>query len=194
MELYKLHRILNRTPKGAFKSMVWERQLKTKKQYADNIVTKRTTGSALRFGVAYDNMKAVKEGRENGTKPAENAGLIGRHWLIKDLISQSDRTGKTLLRVSLANNSKMETEYFLNGRKVNIPSYLTKVGQTIALKDTSRQLGKMKAILEANSARPVPKWLELNRDAQEAKIVAVPAREDIDLPIEETLIVELYSK
>ncbi len=84
--------------------------------------------------------------------------------------------------------------FTVNGRKVNIPSYLTKVGQTIALKDTSRQLGKMKAILEANSARPVPKWLELNRDAQEAKIVAVPAREDIDLPIEETLIVELYSK
>ena len=119
MEFYKLHRILSRTPKGAFKSMVWERQLKTKKQYADNIVTKRTTGSALRFGVAYDNMKAVKEGRENGTKPAENAGLIGRHWLVENLISQSDRTGKTLLRVSLANNSKMETEYFLNGRKVN---------------------------------------------------------------------------
>ena len=84
--------------------------------------------------------------------------------------------------------------FTVNGRKVNIPSYLTKVGQTIALKDTSRQLGKMKAILEANSARPVPKWLELNRDAQEAKIVAVPVREDIDLPIEETLIVELYSK
>ena len=119
MEFYKLNRILNRTPKGAFKSMVWEQQLKTKKQYADNIVTKRTTGSALRFGVAYDNRKAVKEGRENGTKPAENAGLIGRHWLVENLISQSDRTGKTLLRVSLANNSKMETEYFLNGRKVN---------------------------------------------------------------------------
>ena len=119
MEFYKLHRILNRTPKGAFKSMVLERQLKTKKQYSDNIITKRTTGSALRFGVAYDNMKAVKEGRENGTKPAENAGLIGRHWLVENLISQSDRTGKTLLRVSLANNSKMETEYFLNGRKVN---------------------------------------------------------------------------
>ena len=119
MEFYKLHRILNRTPKGAFKSMVWERQLKTKKQYADSIITKRTTGSALRFGVAYNNMKAVKEGRENGTKPAEPQPLIGRHWVIENLISQSDRTGKTLLRVSLANNSKMETEYFLNGRKVN---------------------------------------------------------------------------
>jgi small subunit ribosomal protein S4 len=84
--------------------------------------------------------------------------------------------------------------YTVNGRKVNIPSYLTKVGQTIALKDSSRQLEKFKALIEANSGRPVPKWFELNRETLEAKIVAVPDREDIDLPIEETLIVELYSK
>ena len=84
--------------------------------------------------------------------------------------------------------------FTVNGRKVNIPSFLTKVGQVISVKENSRSLGKMKAISEANSARPVPKWLELNREAWEAKIVAVPAREDIDLPIEETLIVELYSK
>ena len=52
----------------------------------------------------------------------------------------------------------------------------------------------IKSIIEANSSRPVPKWLELNRDTLEAKIVSMPNREDIDLPIEETLIVELYSK
>ena len=84
--------------------------------------------------------------------------------------------------------------YTVNGRKVNIPSFLTKVGQVIAVKDGSRQSEKLKAIFEANSSRPVPKWLELNREALEAKVVAVPNREDIDLPIEETLIVELYSK
>lgn len=84
--------------------------------------------------------------------------------------------------------------FTVNGRKVNIPSYLTKVGQVIAVKDGSRQLGKLKDIVEANSGRPVPKWLDLNRSAMEAKIVAVAEREDIDLPIEETLIVELYSK
>ena len=69
-----------------------------------------------------------------------------------------------------------------------------KEGQVIAVKESSRQLGKIKAIIEANSARPVPKWLDLNRETLEAKVVAAPAREDIDLPIEETLIVELYSK
>lgn len=84
--------------------------------------------------------------------------------------------------------------YTVNGRKVNIPSFLTKVGQVIAVKDGSRQSEKLKAIFEANSSRPVPKWLELNRETLEAKVVAVPNREDIDLPIEETLIVELYSK
>ena len=84
--------------------------------------------------------------------------------------------------------------FTVNGRKVNIPSFLTKVGQVIAVKENSRSLDKMKAISEANSSRPVPKWLEVNRKAWEAKVVAVPAREDIDLPIEETLIVELYSK
>ena len=52
----------------------------------------------------------------------------------------------------------------------------------------------IKAILEANSARPVPAWLDVNRDTTEAKVVALPNREDIDLPVEETLIVELYSK
>lgn len=84
--------------------------------------------------------------------------------------------------------------YTVNGRKVNIPSFLTKVGQVIAVKDGSRQSEKLKAIFEANSSRPVPKWLELNHETLEAKVVAVPNREDIDLPIEETLIVELYSK
>lgn len=83
--------------------------------------------------------------------------------------------------------------FTVNGRKVNIPSYLTKVGETIAVKENSRALDKMKAIAEANSSRPVPKWLEKTAE-WEAKIAAVPAREDIDLPIEETLIVELYSK
>ncbi len=84
--------------------------------------------------------------------------------------------------------------FTVNGRKVNIPSFLTKAGQVVAVKETSRSLEKLKTIVETNGSRPVPKWLELNREAWEAKIVAAPAREDIDLPIEETLIVELYSK
>ena len=81
-----------------------------------------------------------------------------------------------------------------NGRKVNIPSYQVKPGMIVALKESSRSLEKFKANVEANSFRPVPKWLEYDANNMMAKVTAVPARDDIDLPIEEHLIVELYSK
>ena len=83
--------------------------------------------------------------------------------------------------------------FTVNGRKVNIPSYLVKSGDVVALKEGSRSLDKFKGSLEANSSRVVPKWLEMDKD-NVAKVIAEPAREDIDLPIEEHLIVELYSK
>lgn len=84
--------------------------------------------------------------------------------------------------------------FTVNGKRVDIPSYLTKVGEVISIRDKSRQSEKIKAVLEANSARPVVKWLDLNRDTLEGKIIATPTREDIDLAVDETLIVELYSK
>ena len=84
--------------------------------------------------------------------------------------------------------------FTVNGRKVNIPSYQVKPGMVITLKESSRGLEKIKANIEANSSRPAPKWLEYDANNMVAKVVAVPAREDIDLPIEERLIVELYSK
>ena len=82
----------------------------------------------------------------------------------------------------------------VNGRKVNIPSYQVKPGMIIALKESSRSLEKIKANIEANAFRPAPKWLEYDQTNNLAKVVAVPGRDDIDLPIEEHLIVELYSK
>jgi small subunit ribosomal protein S4 len=84
--------------------------------------------------------------------------------------------------------------YTVNGKRVDIPSYLTKPGEVISIKDSSRSGEKMKAVLEANASRPVPKWLELNSNTLEAKILAFPAREDVELAVDETLIVELYSK
>ncbi len=82
----------------------------------------------------------------------------------------------------------------VNGRKVNIPSFLVKPGMVITLKDSSKSLEKIKANVEANSFRAVPRWLEYDASNMIAKVIAVPAREDIDLPVEEHLIVELYSK
>lgn len=84
--------------------------------------------------------------------------------------------------------------FTINGHKVDIPSYLVKEGEVIAIKDKSRQSDKIKAVLESNSSRPVAKWLDLNRETLEAKVIGKPTREDIDLAVDETLIVELYSK
>ena len=84
--------------------------------------------------------------------------------------------------------------FCISGKRVDIPSYLTKVGEVLTIKEKTAGSDKMKAVLEANGSRPVPKWLDLNRQTNEAKIIAVPERSDIDLAVEETLIVELYSK
>lgn len=84
--------------------------------------------------------------------------------------------------------------FTVNGKRVDIPSYLTKVGEVISIQDKSRQSEKIKAVIEANASHPVAKWLDLNRDTLEGKIIALPTREDIDLAVDETLIVELYSK
>ncbi len=84
--------------------------------------------------------------------------------------------------------------FTVNGKKVDIPSYLVKPGELVAIKDKSRQSDKFKAVLEANSAKPVPKWLDVDAANAQAKVDALPTREDVDLEVDETLIVELYSK
>jgi small subunit ribosomal protein S4 len=84
--------------------------------------------------------------------------------------------------------------FTVNGRHVDIPSYLISAGEMISIKDSSRKSEKFKSVLEANDSRPVPKWLDVNRDSLEGKVLALPTREEIDLPVDETLIVELYSK
>ncbi len=88
----------------------------------------------------------------------------------------------------------VHNHFTLNGKKVNVPSLLVKAGDVIAIKSGSRDSVKIKEVLEANSARPVPQWLDANKDALEAKIVNLPTREEIDAPVEEQLIVEFYSK
>ncbi len=84
--------------------------------------------------------------------------------------------------------------YKVNGKKVNIPSYLLKAGDEVSIKDKSLDSDKIKATLEANASRPVPQWLDLNAEAHSGKILALPTREQIMVPVEEHLIVELYSK
>ncbi|NPV71801.1 MAG: 30S ribosomal protein S4 [Firmicutes bacterium] len=82
----------------------------------------------------------------------------------------------------------------VNGRKVNIPSYLVKENDTIAVAPGSRELPKMKGLVEAAKSRAVPEWLELDADNMRAKVARLPRRDEIDVPVQEHLIVELYSK
>ncbi len=82
----------------------------------------------------------------------------------------------------------------VNGKRVDIASYLLKAGDVITVCEKSRTSEKIKAVMEANSARPVPQWINVNRDAFSATVVALPNRDQIDAPVEEQLIVEFYSK
>lgn len=84
--------------------------------------------------------------------------------------------------------------FLVNGRKVNIPSFLVKPGMIISIKQKSKDLEKIKNVIEANASRVPPKWLEFDSNLMIAKVTGVPERDDIDMPIEEQLIVELYSK
>ena len=84
--------------------------------------------------------------------------------------------------------------FTVNGRKVNIPSYQVKPGMVIGLKESSRSIERFKVNLEANAYHVIPKWLEFDANNMIGKVVAAPTREDIDFPVEERLIVELYSK
>lgn len=84
--------------------------------------------------------------------------------------------------------------YEVNGKRVDIASYLLKAGDVVSICEKSRSLDKIKAVLEANGARPTPEWIDVDREALTAKIVALPNRDQIDAPVEDQLIVELYSK
>ena len=82
----------------------------------------------------------------------------------------------------------------LNGKKVNVPSLIVKVGDVISIREESKSSEKIKGLIEAMESKLTPKWLEVDKTAATAKVIAIPAKEDIDFPIEESLIVELYSK
>ena len=82
----------------------------------------------------------------------------------------------------------------VNGQKVDIPSYLVKVGDVISVKDKSKSSARIKEIVETNAARVTPKWLEVNRETLTGKVLNLADRSDIDYEVEEHLIVELYSK
>ncbi len=82
----------------------------------------------------------------------------------------------------------------VNGRKVDIASYLVKEGDVVAIREIRKDNPVVKENIENNSVRPLPEWLEVDREKMSGKVIRLANREDIDLPVEEHLIVELYSK
>lgn len=88
----------------------------------------------------------------------------------------------------------LHNHFTLNGKKANIPSISVKVGDVVALKEKSRSLPKFKALIENIDNKNTPKWLEVDKTNFTAKVIALPARDDVDLDVAEHLIVELYSK
>src|SRR5438270_11813296 len=82
----------------------------------------------------------------------------------------------------------------VNGRKVNIPSFQVKPGDEVAIREGSRKLPILAQAIEFSSHQPAPNWLDVNRDTMTGRVTSIPKREDIQLPVNEQLIVELYSK
>ena len=127
---------------------------------------------------------------------ARKEGMTGENLLV--LLER--RLDNVVFRMGLAESHKearqlvLHCHFTLNGKKVNIPSILVKPGDVIAVKEASRSSEKIKALAEALESKTAPKWLEVDKANLSAKVVSMPAREDIDFDFNEQLIVELYSK
>jgi len=123
------------------------------------------------------------------------SGITGEN-LLSILESRLDNT---VFRMGLATSRKEARQlvthghFTINGKKVDIPSYLVNVGEVIAVKEKSKSSEKFKGIAESFKGN-APQWLTVDAEKLEGKVVALPSRDDIDLPIAENLIVELYSK
>ena len=123
-------------------------------------------------------------------------GMTGENLLV--LLER--RLDNVVYRMGLAESRRaarqmvLHAHFTLNGKKVTIPSISVKVGDVIAVKESSRDLAVVKAMIENLATKITPKWLEVNKENATAKVVALPEREDIDFEINEQLIVEFYSK
>ena len=123
-------------------------------------------------------------------------GITGENLLI---ILES-RLDNVVYRMGMASSRKearqlvLHAHFTLNGKKVTIPSLLVKPGDVVAVKESSRDSVKIKELIEGMQSAITPKWLDVDKTALSAKVLTLPAREDIDFEFEEQLIVELYSK
>jgi len=129
-------------------------------------------------------------------KASKMSGVTGLNLL--RLIER--RLDNVIYRMGLASSRRDARQlvshghFAVNGRKVNIPSFEVKPGDEIRVRDTSKEVERIKTAIEAAEHRSVPSWLQVDREQLAGKVVAEPPREDIDQTIQEQLIVEFYSR
>ena len=135
-----------------------------------------------------------KQFRNTFDKASKKKGITGENLLIM----LEERLDNVVYRLGLCTTRRegrqmvVHRHFTVNGKIVNIPSYQVKPGDVIKVKEKSQSSPKFKEIKEMEVG--IPSWLSIDRDKLEGKILADPTREEIDTPIEEHLIVELYSK
>ncbi len=116
------------------------------------------------------------------------------------LVMLERRLDNAVYRMGFANSRTQgrhfvkHNHFLVNGKKVNIPSYLTKAGDVIEVSEKSRKVKSIEDSMDAVVRRGLPQWLELEKENFKASVKALPVREDLTMPIEEQLIIELYSK
>jgi small subunit ribosomal protein S4 len=137
-----------------------------------------------------------KQFRLTFEKAERQKGVTGENLLM--LLER--RLDNTLFRIGFASSRSQARQLvrhkhvLVNGKKVNIPSFLVSENDVITLKEKSRANAMINESLEAVARRGVPSWLELDKDSYKATVKAMPNREELTMPIQEQLIVELYSK
>ena len=129
-------------------------------------------------------------------KAERQKGMTGENLMIMLEL----RLDNVLFRLGFARTRKEARQIvdhkhvLVNGKCVNIPSYLVKAGDVIEIREKSKSSARYKEILESTNGRLVPEWLEADADALKGSVKSIPTREVIDVPVNEMLIVELYSK
>ena len=137
-----------------------------------------------------------KQFRKYYVMATKKQGITGE-MLLQILESRLDNV---VFRLGLANTRREARQIVnhghitVNGQKVDIPSYLVKPGDVIAVREKSKNSVRIKEIVETNANRVVPKWLSMDKKTLTGKVITLAARDDIDYEVEEHLIVELYSK
>ena len=137
-----------------------------------------------------------KQFRKYYVMATKKQGITGE-MLLQILESRLDNV---VFRLGLANTRREARQIVnhghitVNGQKVDIPSYLVKPGDVIAVREKSKNSVRIREIVETNANRVVPKWLSMDKNTLTGKVITLAARDDIDYEVEEHLIVELYSK